>query len=132
VGILTSQNPDRPEGLKQRLSVRIHRIRVELPHSRKLEPRNPVEPQRILIELPRSSYEEGSRQAGRPSSPQSLTTLPIRLHLATTLRKRVLQVESPNVVRVCQLSLVGGIYRALGELPRLGRGGNSPCGGRPA
>jgi hypothetical protein len=38
---------------------------------------------------------EGSRQAGRPSVPQSLTTLLTRLHLATTLRMRALQVEFP-------------------------------------
>jgi hypothetical protein len=30
--------------LEQRLSVGIHRIPVELPHSSKLEPRNPVRP----------------------------------------------------------------------------------------
>jgi hypothetical protein len=61
MGILTSQNPDTPEGLEQRLSVRIHRIPVELPHSSKLESRNPVGPRRILAELSHSSYEEGSR-----------------------------------------------------------------------
>jgi hypothetical protein len=33
VGILTSRNPDTPEGLEGRLSVEIHRIPVELPHS---------------------------------------------------------------------------------------------------
>jgi hypothetical protein len=32
-GIPTSQNPDTPEGLETRLSVRIHRIPSELPHS---------------------------------------------------------------------------------------------------
>jgi hypothetical protein len=37
VGILTSQNPDTPEGLKSRLSVGIHRILVELPHSTEQE-----------------------------------------------------------------------------------------------
>jgi hypothetical protein len=37
VGILTRQNPDTPEGLESRLSVRIHRILVELPHSTELE-----------------------------------------------------------------------------------------------
>jgi hypothetical protein len=73
MGILTSQNPDIPEGLKQRLSVRI---------------------QRISVELLRSSYEEGSRQAKRPSGPQRLTILPTRLRLDTTLRKRALQVKS--------------------------------------
>jgi hypothetical protein len=67
-------------------SVEIHRILVELPHSSKLEPRNPIGPQRILVELSRSSYEEGTRQDRRPSGPQSLTTLPTRLPLATTLR----------------------------------------------
>jgi hypothetical protein len=36
-GILTSLNPDTPEGLEGRLSVRIHRILTELPHSTELE-----------------------------------------------------------------------------------------------
>jgi hypothetical protein len=44
MGIPTSWNPDTPKGLEQRLSVGIHRILVEFPHSRKLEPRNPVGP----------------------------------------------------------------------------------------
>jgi hypothetical protein len=60
VGIPISQNPDTPEGLEQRLSIRIHRIPAELSHSSKLESQNPVGPQRIPVELPRSSYEEGS------------------------------------------------------------------------
>jgi hypothetical protein len=33
MGIPTSQNPNTPEGLESRLSVTIHRILVELPHS---------------------------------------------------------------------------------------------------
>jgi hypothetical protein len=37
VGILTSRNPDTPEGLESRLSVGIHRIPGELPHSTELE-----------------------------------------------------------------------------------------------
>jgi hypothetical protein len=37
VGILTSQNPNTPEGLKSWLSVGIHRILAELPHSTELE-----------------------------------------------------------------------------------------------
>jgi hypothetical protein len=37
VGIPISQNPDTPEGLKVQLSVRIHRLLAELPHSTKLE-----------------------------------------------------------------------------------------------
>jgi hypothetical protein len=37
VGILTIQNPDIPEGLERRFSVRIHIITAELPHSTELE-----------------------------------------------------------------------------------------------
>jgi hypothetical protein len=37
VGIPTSQNPDTPEGLENRLSVRIHRIPIELLHLTELE-----------------------------------------------------------------------------------------------
>jgi hypothetical protein len=55
--------------LEQRLFVRIFRILAEHPHSSKLEPRNPIKPRRILAELPGSSYEEGSRQDGKPSEP---------------------------------------------------------------
>jgi hypothetical protein len=36
-GILTSQNLDTPEGLESQLSVEIHRISAELPHSIELE-----------------------------------------------------------------------------------------------
>jgi hypothetical protein len=121
VGIPISQNLDTPKGLEQRLYVKIHRILAELPHSSKLEPRNPIGPQRILAELPCSSYEEGSQQARRPSDPQSHTTLPTRLCLATTLIMGALQVKSPKCgVCVCRLSPVGGIYRAMGELHLLG------------
>jgi hypothetical protein len=35
--ILTSQNPDTPEGLESRLSVRIRKIMAELLHSTELE-----------------------------------------------------------------------------------------------
>jgi hypothetical protein len=96
-------DPDRPGLLPQpryssRLSIRIHRIQIELPHSSKLELRNSIGSRRIPTELPRSSYEEGSRQAGRPIGPQSLTTLPTRLRLATTLKMGALQVESCNTL----------------------------------
>jgi hypothetical protein len=57
MGIPTSQNPDTPEGLEQRLSVGIHRIPVELLHSSKLELRNHVGPPRILAGLSRLSYD---------------------------------------------------------------------------
>jgi hypothetical protein len=77
-------------------SIRIYMIPTELPHSSKLEPRKPVGPRRILIELPTSSYEESSRQVGWPSDPQSVVTLPTRLRLAITLRMGALQVKSPK------------------------------------
>jgi hypothetical protein len=96
-GSRQARTPTTPKVLEQRLSVGIHRILTELPHSSKLELRNPVRPRRILVELPCSSYEEGSQQARRPSDPQSLATLLIRLRLATTLRMRALQVASPPV-----------------------------------
>jgi hypothetical protein len=122
MGITTSQNPNTPEGLKQRLSVGIHRIPIELPHSSKLEPRNLVGPRRISAELPCSSYEEDPQQARRPSSPQSLTTLPTRLRLATTLRMGALQVESPKCgVCVCRLSFLGGIYGQWGSSTNLAK-----------
>jgi hypothetical protein len=38
-GIPTSRNPNTPEGLESRLSVGIHRIPAELPHSTEPEPR---------------------------------------------------------------------------------------------
>jgi hypothetical protein len=37
MGIPTSRDPDTPEGLESQLSVRIHRILAELPHSTELE-----------------------------------------------------------------------------------------------
>jgi hypothetical protein len=67
------RTPTSPKVLEQRLSVGINKIPAELLWS---------------------SYEEGSRQFGRPSGPQSLTTLSTRIHLATTLSMRALQVES--------------------------------------
>jgi hypothetical protein len=65
----------------------------------------------IPTEFPHLRYEEGSRQAGRPSDPLSLATLPTRLHLATTLRMGALQVESPKC-GVCPLisSVGGGVF----------------------
>jgi hypothetical protein len=120
VGIPTSQNPDTPERLEQRLSIRIHRILAELPHSSKLEPRNPVGPRRIPAKLPHTSYEQSSRQAGRPSSLQSFATLLTRLHLATTLRMGALQEESSKCgVCVCVSSFTGRGYF-------LGHGGAPP------
>jgi hypothetical protein len=37
MGVPTRQNPDTPEGLEGRLSIRICRILVELPHLTELE-----------------------------------------------------------------------------------------------
>jgi hypothetical protein len=97
VGIPTSRNPNTPKGLESRLSVRIYKILAELLHSTDQSSENSVEPERILAELPRSSYEEGSQQGYEEGSgPQRITTLLTRLQLATTLRMRALQVESPK------------------------------------
>jgi hypothetical protein len=59
-------DPDRPTFLlhprySSGHSIRIRRIPAELSHSSKLELRNPVIPQRILVELLCLSYEVGSR-----------------------------------------------------------------------
>jgi hypothetical protein len=54
----------------------------------------------------------------RPSGPQSLATFPIRLRLATALRMRALQVESLKYDVL--IFTVGGIYRVMGELHRVG------------
>jgi hypothetical protein len=96
--------------LEQRLSVGIHSFSTEHSHSSKLEPRNPIKPHRILTELPCSSYEEGSQQAERPSSPQSLATLMTRLCLATTLRMRALQVECPKWCVYYDFHWRGGVF----------------------
>jgi hypothetical protein len=72
VGILTSQDPDTPEGLKSRLSVGIHRILAELPHSIKLELRKL---HRIRMDFSRASMLELlqghliSQEVIRPSEP---------------------------------------------------------------
>jgi hypothetical protein len=102
MGIPTSRNPNTSEGLENWLSVRIHRILAELPHS--------IEPEWIPVELLRSSYEEGSRQAKRPSSTQSLTTLLTRLYLATTLRMRALQVKFPKCGVCTLIFTVGRVF----------------------
>jgi hypothetical protein len=126
-----AMSPTSPKVLKQRLSIQIHRISTELPHSRKLESRNPVGPWRIPIELS-LSYEEGSRQAGRHSGPQSLATLPTKLCLATTLRMRALQVEFPKCGVCVDFHHEGSIYRCEWDLHRLGEVSLVPRGGRLA
>jgi hypothetical protein len=91
-----ARTPISPKVLEQRLSVGIRRIPAKLSHSSKLELGNPVDRWRTPAEASHLSYEEGSWQAGRPSGPKSLATLPTRLRLATTLRIGTLQVESPK------------------------------------
>jgi hypothetical protein len=51
MGILTSQNPNTPEGLESRLSVVIRIIRTELPHSTDYSSENSVEHERIPAKL---------------------------------------------------------------------------------
>jgi hypothetical protein len=78
-GIPTSRNPDTPEGLKSRLSIGIHRILEELPHSTELELRKL---HRTRMDSCRASALEllralpTSREVLRPSKPHlSLSTL---------------------------------------------------------
>jgi hypothetical protein len=75
----------------------------------KLGSRNHVGPRRIPIELLCPNYDEGSRQAGRPSSAQSLATLPTWLRIATTLRMRALQVEFSKCGVCVMISTGGGV-----------------------
>jgi hypothetical protein len=63
---------------------------------------------------------EWSRQAETPTSPKVLEQrLSVRIH-------RIL-AELPQSSKL----VVGGIYRAMGELHRLGQGGNLPSGRHP-
>jgi hypothetical protein len=71
MGIPTSRNLDTPEGPKSWLSVGIHRIPVELPHSTELDLGNL---RRIPAKLPRSTYSKDSRQA-KSSDPHNLASL---------------------------------------------------------
>jgi hypothetical protein len=75
MGIPTSWNLDTLEGLESRLSIEIHRILAELPHSTKLELRKVHRPEWIPAELPRLSNSDDTRQVGKSSSPQNLTSL---------------------------------------------------------
>jgi hypothetical protein len=75
VGILTSQYLDTPEGLEWRVSVGIHRITAELPHSTKLElkkhHRSQMDSDRAsMLELLREI--PTSRKVLQPSAPLSL------------------------------------------------------------
>jgi hypothetical protein len=81
-------NPDTPEGLGSWPSVGIHRIPAELSHSTELEIKNSIEPEQILVELPRSSYSKDSRQARKSSSPQNLTS-PLSLLYKNELRSTI-------------------------------------------
>jgi hypothetical protein len=69
-------------------------VRLHFPNINKKGPNVSGDLRRIPAELPRSSYEEGSREAGRPYGPQSLITLSTRLCLAITLGMGALQVEA--------------------------------------
>jgi hypothetical protein len=87
MGISTSRDPDTPEGLESRLSVGIHRIPVELPHSIELE----------LRKLCRTQMDSGRASAlellrGLPTSREVLRTSEPHLSLSTLQR---LNLEDP-------------------------------------
>jgi hypothetical protein len=78
-GIPTSRNPDTPEGLESRLSVRIQRTPTELPHLTELEPRNL---RRTLMDSNRASVLELLR--GLPTSREVLRPLEPHISLYST------------------------------------------------
>jgi hypothetical protein len=111
MGISTSWNPDTPEGLEQRLSQNpLDSGRASALEQTRVE--KSCRTRRIPVELPCLRYEEGSQQGGMPFGPQSLTILPTRLCLASTLRMGALQVESPKCgVCVCVSTFTGmGVF----------------------
>jgi hypothetical protein len=69
VGIPTSWDPGTPEGLESQLSIRIHKIPVELLHSTELE----------LRKLRRIRTDPGRASALEPRSPPVLRTSPLSL-----------------------------------------------------
>jgi hypothetical protein len=75
MGIPTSQNPNTPEGLESRLSVRIRIIPSELPHSTELELGKLHRSRTGSGKVLRLSYSEDSRQARKSSGHQNLTSL---------------------------------------------------------
>jgi hypothetical protein len=98
-------DPDRPGLLlhprySSRDYVGIHRILAELPHSSKLEPWNPIGPQRILIELLHSSYEEGSRhEKGKAGGLPGLSRV-LGVARARKLCRNLLGFNSQRILRV--------------------------------
>jgi hypothetical protein len=77
MGILTSHNPDTPEGLESWLSVGIRRIPPELPHSTELEPKSPSNPNGF-----RQSFHAQAtlRAPDKPGSPPALKTSLLSLY----------------------------------------------------
>jgi hypothetical protein len=79
VGIPSSRDPDTPEGLESRLSIEIHRIPAELPHSTELELKKLC---RTRMDFGRASVLKLLR--GLPTSQKVLRPLEPRLYLYST------------------------------------------------
>jgi hypothetical protein len=111
-GILTSWNPDTPEGLESRLFVRIHRILVELPHSTELELEK--------LRQTRADFGRASTARATPRTPNKLGSPPtLRIsHLSLLYKewtwehytKLNLTFFTPFARRS-----KGGIYRGLSQ-----------------
>jgi hypothetical protein len=87
MGIPTSRNPDTPEGLVSRLSIGIHRILAELPHSTELELKKP---RRKRMDSGRASMLELLR--GTPDKLRSPPALPTTMsHRGRCLRSMTLE-----------------------------------------
>jgi hypothetical protein len=122
VGIPTSQNPDTPEGLEGWLSVGIHRIPVELPHSTKLELKKHCRPR---MDSSRASMLE--LLWGLPTSQEVLRPLKPHLSLYSTKIEFGSPLGGLNLTFFTLFAggntvfFIGGVRRCSGW--RLGAGG---------
>jgi hypothetical protein len=116
VGIPTSWDPDTLEGLESRLSIRIHRIPVELPHSTELE----------LRKLHRTRMDSGKASAlellwGLPTSQEVLRPSEPRLSLYSTKIEFGSPLGGLNLIfftlfaRGSTWVFIGGLSRCLGR-----------------
>jgi hypothetical protein len=132
VGIPTSQNPDTPKGLKSRLSVRIHRIPAELPHSTELELRKLRQTRMdygraFVLELLRGL--PTSREVLRPSKP-CLSLYSTKIEFGCPLG---VGGGKPHFLHTFCQGKQCGIYRRSNAVfwPKIGRVRSTCQAGRP-
>jgi hypothetical protein len=131
MGILTSRNPDTPEGLKSQLSIRIHRISAELPHSIELDLRKL---HRIWTDSGRVSALKLLR--GLPTSREVLQPSEPRLSLSTLQRMNLgaLYGAKPYFLHTFYQKEYRGIYKGAKSVlwPKVGLGWPTCQAGRLA